>query len=319
MGPRRKRRIFLRLVPIFTSIFIIFMFFGCHSYPWMVFKWNCLQGTPYLKAKNHPEPKNWPAEKVTVTWLGHATVLINLHGTNILTDPLLMKRMGPPHLGGHVNLGIRRISELPLKPEELPRIDLVLLSHTHADHWDAASLKYFGAETTAIIPVGTAKQLPEKSFGKRVELSWGEETHVGAVRVKAFRTEHWGRPNGYLVESKGVRIAFFGDTANQDRNEWPSAPAVDWRARLPELPDICILPIGAYTYPYNHLSPEEAWSTFSQVRGRYLLPIHWRTFILAPPEREPPLAPLERLRTCAGTDFTKVICTEPGQEFTLRE
>jgi len=76
---------------------------GCNSYPWVLFRENTLSPTPYMKVANHPEPKNWPTDHITLTWIGHATVLINFYGTVILTDPVLSERCH--HRNGSGSIG----------------------------------------------------------------------------------------------------------------------------------------------------------------------------------------------------------------------
>ncbi len=115
---------------------------GCNAYQKWLFKRNMLSSTPYYRVDTSDTPRDpnaWSDEAFTVSWVGHATVLINFYGTTILTDPVLLKRLAPPYLGGQLNLGIRRITECPYDFQDLPPIDLVLLSHAHHDHWDIAS------------------------------------------------------------------------------------------------------------------------------------------------------------------------------------
>ena len=303
---------------------------GCSSYAWQVFKWNCLSPTPYMSAPQEPNPRAWRSERATLSWIGQSTVLMNLYGTTVLTDPVLVKRIAPIHVGGHLNLGIRRITQLPVKFSDLPPIDCILLSHAHYDHWDLATLKYFGKETTVVIPVGTAGLVPRRRYREVVELAWKEKTKVGPVTIAAFEVEHSGqrgredtsrrRCNGYVISCDGIRIAFFGDTAFRERKPWPYHRKVDWAKRVAQTPiDVCILPIGAYTYRYNHMSPEEAWRTYKQIGGRWFLPIHWRTFIQAPLEEEPIWEPIERLRKVAGAEIDAIECDEPGATFVVPE
>ena len=151
--------------------------------------------------------------------------------------------------------------------------------------------------------------------------------------------EHWGYRrgaankergfNGYVISGRDKTIAFFGDTTYGDRTRlipdpamgcqprWIGAP-VDWSKRVGlESVDICILPIGDYYYHLNHTSPEEAWSIFRQVGGKWFLPIHWRTFILVPQDKLPMFEPIERLRAVAADDANQIICDDPGEEFVL--
>ena len=311
---------------------------GCNSYAWAVFKENALSPTPYMKVASHPEPKNWPTDRVTMTWIGQATVLINFYGTVILTDPVLSKRLAPPELFG-VNLGIRRITELPCKFEKLPPVDVVLLSHAHHDHWDMATLRRFDGRTLAIIPTGNSDLVPTDSFGKVIELAWGQRASIGDVEIRAFPVSHWGRRsgapdkprgyNGYVISGHGRSVVFVGDTAYGDiapylltasaQPRWVMSPA-DWAARIntPHV-DLCILPIGEYLYRVNHMTPEEAWSILQAVKGRYLLATHWRTFILSPRNQQPIFRPMERLRQAACDQADRIVCAEPGKVFSLPE
>lgn len=314
---------------------------GCQSYAWLVLRENMLRPTPDLPAAEHPNPTTWPADRITVTWIGHSTVLIDFCGTMILTDPVLGKRLAPPELFG-VNMGIRRISQLPLKPEELPPVEIVLLSHAHYDHWDMPSLRQFGrsqGRTVAIIPRHTADLVPAGVFGAVHELAWGETQTVGSLSITAVPVVHWGERgndrtprgfNGYLIQSRSRSIFFAGDSAygylvpstqglraTFDSSDW-SMQSLDWAARVgADHVDLCILPIGASHFRDAHMSPEEVWSVFRQLHGNWLLPVHWRTFILTRQEDEPVFEPIERLRKSAGLEASRIICDEPGRSFIL--
>lgn len=200
---RRRRRI-AGFLAVSLCIVAGSLLKGCNSYGWLLFKENLLHSTPYLKPTHKPTPAEWSDDELTLTWIGHATVLINFYGTTILTDPMLADRMAPPHLGKGSNMGIRRITQLPLKFKDLPPIDLVLLSHAHHDHWDEATLKYFDANTEAIISSGNSDLIPKGSFGKVTELNWGQQATACGLTIRAFRVEHWGYRRG--AEDKVRRV-----------------------------------------------------------------------------------------------------------------
>jgi L-ascorbate metabolism protein UlaG (beta-lactamase superfamily) len=309
---------------------------GCNSYPWVVFRENALSPTPYMKVAGHPAPRTWPNDAVTVTWIGHATVLINFYGTVILTDPVLGERLSPPEFFG-ANLGIRRITELPCTFEQLPPVDVVLLSHAHQDHWDMETLRRFDGRPLAIVPPGDSDLVPPGKFRKVTELGWGETASIGDVGIRAFRVWHWGQRigapdkprgyNGYVISGHGRTVVFIGDSAygdigpdatpTSDEPRWVIRPA-DWAAIINSpSADLCILPIGEYTYHVNHMTPEEAWSVFEAVTGRYILATHWRTFILSPRAQLPTFEPMERLRKRAGDLADRIVCDEPGKVFSL--
>lgn len=309
-------------------ILVLLSVLNCTSYSALLFRENMLKPTPYTPVAGYPQPKRWANDRVTVCWIGHSTVLINLYGTTILTDPVLGERLAPPEILGR-NAGIRRITQMPVQFADLPRIDVVLLSHAHHDHWDLETLRRFGKETTAVIPAATSDLVPAGHFGHVIQLPWDRRAQVGAVTIAAVHVAHWGERwslrgnvkdrgyNGYVLEANGRRIFFAGDSAFRDRR---TGEAIDW-ARLTgsEPMDLCLLPIGAYTYWYNHMSPKEAWSLFRQVRGQYFVPIHWGTFILAPRDSEPVDEPIKILRAAAGAQVDRIVADEPGKVFVLPE
>jgi L-ascorbate metabolism protein UlaG (beta-lactamase superfamily) len=259
---------------------------------------------------------------VSVAWIGHATVLINFHGVTILTDPVFGKRVGP-NLVGRLTVGARRITELPLEFAELPPIDLVLLSHAHYDHWDMASLKRFRGQSDLVIPHGNEDLIPEGRFRHVTPLGEGEARRIGRLTIAAFATNHWGRRplrrkrprgfNGYVISGLGSRILFGGDSAYvHDLCERAGGPA-----------DLCILGIGCYDpHVRKHATPEQAWGMFKQVQrptkqgGSWLLPIHWRTFLMT---REPVMEPMQRLLRAAGGEAERIVCRAPGEAFVLPE
>ncbi len=269
-----------------------------------------------LPAPQHPQPLTWPDDRVTVAWLGHATVLINFYGVNILTDPVLFARCGirvPP-----LTIGPKRYIACALKPEELPRIDLVLLSHAHFDHLDLRSLRTISPEAVVVTARQTADIFRRLRFREVVELGWNEsreiETARGPVTVAVFQLRHWGarmqyddyrQYNAYVFERAGKRLGHLGDSART------SAQALGTRGPI----DLLFVPIGAY-HPWirAHCTPEEAVAMADEARARYLLPIHHQTFKLS---WEPMDEPIQRFVTALHTTPERVALTEIGQTFVL--
>jgi L-ascorbate metabolism protein UlaG (beta-lactamase superfamily) len=312
-----------RGIPLFLLLVLfLLLLVGCSAYQRQLLERNKLSSTlgAQVDALEPPrDPNAWSDETLTVSWVGHATVLINFYGTTIMTDPVLLERLAPPYLGGQRNLGMRRITECPYKFKDLPPIDLVLLSHAHHDHWDIASLNFFADSTDAIIPRETRDLIPKGHFGDVTELDWGQSKTIGELTVRAFKVQHWGyrggKPkgargyNGYVLSKRGAQIVFFGDSAYHDRSS--ERRPVNWVERVGPGPyDLCILPIGDYVYRHNHMSPEEAWRIYTQLEGKKFLPIHWRTFILSP---VPIQEPIERLQKVAAEEGKDIICTTPGK------
>jgi L-ascorbate metabolism protein UlaG (beta-lactamase superfamily) len=252
---------------------------------------------------------------VTAAWLGHATVLINFYGLTILTDPVLYKRIGANTSLG--TIGPRRLVAAPLKPSQLPPIDLVVISHAHMDHLDPSSLRSLRGHPRAVTARATTDLLNGSSIRKAHALSWDEQvrlnTRHGEILVRAFEVRHWGARwrydthrgyNGYILEREGKRILFGGDTAMCGSFE-----ALKKYGPF----DLAIMPIGAYhPWVHSHCNPEEAVAMANAAGSAYFLPIHFKTFPLGRERRE---EPLERLKEAIEPD--RLAVTEVGQTFLL--
>ncbi len=269
-----------------------------------------------LPAKHRPEPALWSDARLTIAWLGHATVLINFYGTWLLTDPALRGRVGV-RLAGAMTIGPRRLVRPALDTYELPALDAVLISHAHMDHCDLGTLRRLPRRTRAVVQRGNRDLV--RRFAQADELSWGEAATINGVRVEAIEVSHWGARKltdrhrgygGFLVEKNGRTLVFGGDTA------YTRAFAALGRRRGPV--DIAILPIGAYNpYIYAHANPEQAWAMTEEMGARYILPIHHSTFRLS---REPVGEPIRRLLAAAGEEERwRVALTEIGQTWVLPE
>ena len=268
-----------------------------------------------LRSPNHrPEPLRWRDDQLTLSWLGHATLLINLYGTHIVTDPVFGERVGIRILG-FLRFGPRRLVSCALQPDGLPRLDLIVQSHAHLDHLDVWSWKQLPRQTAVVMATNNARHIRHLGFSPLTELRWGESTEMAGVRVTAVEARHWGERfpwskshgyNAYLLARNGKTILFGGDTAYTDTFEKACA-----ERRI----DIAILPIGGYApWIQSHASPEQAWKMFRQIGARYLVPIHHQTFILS---REPPDEPLRRLLAAAGEDAHRIVLREAGETFVL--
>src|SRR5690606_14956061 len=130
-----------------------------------------VQAAPYT-----PRPSTWSDNAITLAWLGHASVLINFYGVRILTDPTLFARIGVDAVLG--TIGPLRLTRCALTPDELPEIDLVLVSHAHFDHLDTPSLAAVRGEPAAVMAAETSDLLPRRYYSSVQELRWNASARV---------------------------------------------------------------------------------------------------------------------------------------------
>jgi N-acyl-phosphatidylethanolamine-hydrolysing phospholipase D len=230
----------------------------------------------------------------TVTWIGHATLLIQLDGVNVLTDPIWSDRAGP------FGFGPRRLVPPGLPFEALPRIHAVVISHDHYDHLDLRTIERLDRahHPTFFVPLGLRAWLLERGVRTVVELDWWQRhVHRGLTFVATPAQHGSGRGltdqnlrlwSSWAILGRARRLFFAGDTGYT-----PGLAAIG--ERLGPF-DVAVIPIGGYSaftarHP-NHVSPEEGVQLFEDVRGRILVPMHWGTFAL---NREPFREPPERL------------------------
>jgi L-ascorbate metabolism protein UlaG (beta-lactamase superfamily) len=262
--------------------------------------------TQVRSAPHRPDPHSWLDTELTVAWLGHATVLLNIRGSLLLTDPALERRIGIGH--GLAKLGPRRLIEPALHPRELPPLDLILLSHAHMDHTDLGTLRRLPANIRVVVQNGNRDLV--RRFERVDELGWGDHLDADGVRIASTEAAHWGARTitdrhrgygGYLIRKGGRTVLFAGDTAYTDvLDKYGSGGTID----------LAILPIGAYDpWIANHASPEQAWAMFKALGARYVLPVHHSTFRLS---REPADEPIRRFLAVAGDERWRVVAREVG-------
>jgi L-ascorbate metabolism protein UlaG (beta-lactamase superfamily) len=260
------------------------------------------------------DPRRWAAAGITMAWIGHTTFLINLEGTLILTDPMFSRKAGVSLLG-LTTLGLPRIVPPALALRDLPRPDLVVLSHAHMDHYDLPTLRRLPRDVPVVMASDTRDFADGIGFQQIEELAWGESAEVDGVRIEAVPVRHWGRRypwdrergyNGLLLTKHRRSVLFGGDTAYTER--LPAALA----GRPPE---VAMLPIGGYDpYIHSHASPEQAWDLFRAMGSRYLVPMHWRTFRLS---RERPFEPYERLSSARNGAARQIALHAIGETWRL--
>jgi L-ascorbate metabolism protein UlaG (beta-lactamase superfamily) len=265
-----------------------------------------------MPAPHRPNPNAWPDRGLHAAWLGHTTVLLKIDGATIITDPVFSRRIGIDL--GLFTLGLKRLVDPALLPDELPRIDLILLSHAHFDHFDIPSLRRLENRGTRVVTAAkTSDLLRVHRYGSVHELGWGDRIAVGPLEIRALHVNHWGARmsndvyrgyNGYTIESGRYRVIFGGDTSTTSafRNLKTSRPY-----------DLAIMPVGAYNpWIRYHCTPEQAWRMAKDAGAEFFLPVHHQTFELS---QEPYLEPIERLKEAAGKDADRVRVESIGQEF----
>ena len=196
-----------------------------------------------------------------LTWLGHSTVVIDLEGTRVVTDPVLRARVW--HL--------RR--EGPVAAGALGNLDAILLSHTHYDHLDLRSLGRLDRNLTVVAPRGVGRLVRRRGFERVFELDVGQELALGTVRIRATHAEHESSRGpltpstpslGYVVEGR-ARIYFAGDTG--------LFPEMSKIAPI----DVALLPVAGWgpRLPAGHLDPAGAAEALRLLRPKAAVPIHW--------------------------------------------
>jgi N-acyl-phosphatidylethanolamine-hydrolysing phospholipase D len=228
----------------------------------------------------------------TVTWVGHATVLLQLDGVNLLTDP---------HWGGRASpvsfVGPKRLQPPGLAFGDLPPIHVVVLSHDHFDHLDLGTVKRLAArhDPVFVVPLGLKSWLERQGVTRAVELDWWQAYGFRGLRIVCTPAQHFSQRSlwdsntrlwaSWAVLGSSRRVYFGGDTGYFDGLR-------EIGERLGPF-DLVAVQIGAYMPPaimrFVHLTPEQAVAAFQDLRGRTLLGIHWGTFDLADePLEEPP-------------------------------
>ncbi len=275
----------------------------------------------FQRAENDPVWLTANRKEISITWIGHASFLIQAAGLNILTDPVLSKRSSPVQWAGPA-----RIAPLGLEFDELPPVDVVLISHNHYDHLDANTVRKLVRRDAPefIVPLGLADWFRQRGINEVRELDWWQSDHVfDALTVYAVPAQHFsGRTAsdrnrslwcGFVFEAAGQRFYFAGDTGY--------GPDFEEIGRRFSPIDVSLIPIGAYL-PREfmravHVNPEEAVKIHLDVGSRRSIGMHWGTFRLTLEPLEEPPQKLKSALLAAGIEPQNFLVMQHGQ--TLRK
>lgn len=248
-----------------------------------------------------------------------------MNGKTILTDPVFSERVGVEVCGKII--GLERYSKPSRAVDNIPKPDIILLSHAHLDHTDLPTLRCFAAQYPEEIHIITAKNTRDIVDGlmwKSVrELDWDEELCTYGITIRALQTQHngWRLPwerdrargytdtgrsyNGYLLEGGGKKVVFGGDTAYIPH----------FASLRNEGVDAAIMPIGAYHgYESLHCTPEQALQMADEMRAEYFIPMHCATFDQS---NEEPDEPLQRLFDAALRHESTIALSRIGERFAI--
>ncbi|TAL06070.1 MAG: MBL fold metallo-hydrolase [Verrucomicrobia bacterium] len=271
-----------------------------HFSPALFFRelvWKALR-TPRTGFHKRPEFPKLSHGQVAITWIGHASFLIQFTDLNVLVDPNFANWL----------FLLKRIKRSGMKIEDLPPIDLVLLTHAHFDHFHKPTLRRLPHPKIGVMPWGVSDLAYDLGFSRVIELEWWESFSRGEWKVTLTPSKHWGARmlhdhhrgyGGFVLEHQGRTIYHAGDSAYFNG-------FTEIGKRL--APEIALLPIGAYhpdSFRHVHMSPDEAVKAFVDLKSKKLVPMHYGSFRLSFEEMdEPP----RRLRAAShGNGLAKAV------------
>jgi L-ascorbate metabolism protein UlaG (beta-lactamase superfamily) len=220
--------------------------------------------------------------QVALTWIGHASFLVQYTDLNVLIDPNFANWL----------FLLKRIKRAGIKFEHLPPIDLVLLTHAHFDHFHRPTLRKLPSPKIAVMPWGMGDLAHDLGFDRIIELQWWESFQHADWKVTLTPSKHWGARvirdehrgyGGFLLEHQGRSIFHAGDSAYFD-----GFKEIGQRCA----PEVALLPIGAYypdSFRHTHMGPDEAVKVFHDLKAQWMVPMHYGSFKLSFEEIDEPL------------------------------
>jgi N-acyl-phosphatidylethanolamine-hydrolysing phospholipase D len=241
---------------------------------------------------------NGKTQEPAITWIGHATMLVQMGGLNILLDPVFSERASPVQFAGP-----KRHQSPGIALKDLPRIDLVLLSHNHYDHLDTASVKALnqqpGGAPLFIVPLGVKKWFAAEGISNVQQMDWWDKqtvkTAAGEVEVHFTPVQHWSARSlgdrratlwgGFALFASDFHLYFSGDSGySQDFTDTQKYFAARQTAALGGGFDMALIAVGAYEPRWfmkeQHVNPEEAVQIHLDLKAKRSIGVHWGTFDL---------------------------------------
>jgi len=269
-------------------------------------------------AANDPDFLKSNRTLTTCTWIGHATVLLQLGGKNILTDPLFSERASPVQW-----VGPQRVVPPGIALDDLPSIDYVVISHDHYDSLDSCTVKRLcnrpdGRLTRFLVPLGFKKWFNQLGVENVTEMDWWDSADLNGLTFTAVPVQHWGKRSlfdrnnrlwvGWAIKSERFNFLFAGDSGYTPH-------FAEIGERLGPF-DLAAIPIGAYEPRWfmksHHLSPEEAIMVHRDIRSKKSIAIHWGTFVLTDEPLDEPPKRLEAARTNMGIPDNEFLILQHG-------
>lgn len=253
-----------------------------------------------------------PRPGLRAIWFGHSSVLVEIAGKRVFTDPVFSERVSP-----FESLGPQRFFAPPLALEDLPQIDAVVISHDHYDHLDMRTVKHLaGKGTRFFVPLGIGAHLErwEVPAAQIVELEWWQSAKLDGLEIVCTPAVHYsGRGlfggnetlwSSWVLRGGGQRFFHSGDTGY-------AAHFAKIGERYGPF-DLTSIKVGAYDWTWEdiHMNPEQAVQAHKDLRGRRLLPVHWATFNLAIHRWDEPIV---RTRTAADEQGVDLVTPRPGE------
>jgi N-acyl-phosphatidylethanolamine-hydrolysing phospholipase D len=265
-----------------------------------------------------------PSGNPSVTWIGHATLLLRLGGLNILTDPHFSERASPVGFAGP-----KRFHPPGVALADLPEIHAVVISHSHYDHLDVDSVRQLhqrgGGKLQFFVPLGLKPWFAELGIDEVTELDWWQHVELDGVRFTLTPLQHWSARSlgdrnrtlwgGWAITAPDLNIFFAGDTGY-------SADFVEIGRRLGPF-DLAALPIGAYEPRWfmrrQHVEPAQALQIHRDIRARQSLGVHWGVFEMADESLDEPPRALAAAREAAGMAESEFFVLRVGETRRIKD